>query len=259
MNINSITRSNDTRKLIPTVNTNVVDHLVGGGFDYADLPNDEERQFIQRQATLIRDLGRRTAESVMAIGKALTEVKERLLHGTWLPWLTAEFGWSDRTARHFMEVYEKFKLENFSDLQIDPSALYLLAAHKTPAPVRQELMQRAKSGERITRKAVAETATKHQLKTGTGREKKPPIPVLNRWQVKRCGSEKDFRTQVVRIIRAYERYHPRIANLNVIHNNDGVAVGVKVEAAPKPGPGHQIDVVDAKKPGPEPGPGQEIG
>src|SRR6516164_8584484 len=136
MNINSITRSNDTRKLIPTVNTNVVDHLVGGGFDYADLPNDEERQFIQRQATLIRDLGRRTAESVMAIGKALTEVKERLLHGTWLPWLTAEFGWSDRTARHFMEVYEKFKLENFSDLQIDPSALYLLAAHKTPAPVR---------------------------------------------------------------------------------------------------------------------------
>jgi hypothetical protein len=46
-------------------------------------------------------------------------------------------------AKAFMRVYRQFKSENFSDLQIDISALYLIASPSTPELVRQEAMRRA--------------------------------------------------------------------------------------------------------------------
>jgi Protein of unknown function (DUF3102) len=61
-----------------------------------------------------------------------TEVKARLKHGQFLEWIEREFAWSDWTARAFMNVHEKFKSENFSNLEIDVSALYLIAAPSTP-------------------------------------------------------------------------------------------------------------------------------
>lgn len=62
-------------------------------------------------------------------------------HGLWLPWLESEFGWSHDTARNFIQVWDCFKLRNFRDLNIDVSALYLIAAPKTPEPVRQEVIR----------------------------------------------------------------------------------------------------------------------
>jgi hypothetical protein len=38
--------------------------------------------------------------------------------------LSAVSGWSDWSARAFMNVHREFKSENFSNLQIDVSALY---------------------------------------------------------------------------------------------------------------------------------------
>jgi hypothetical protein len=45
-----------------------------------------------------------------------------------------------------MQVYEAFKLENFANLQIDLSALYLLAAPKTPLPQCWKLAGKAQAG-----------------------------------------------------------------------------------------------------------------
>jgi Protein of unknown function (DUF3102) len=66
----------------------------------------------------------------------LADAKSRLKHGQWLPWLEAEFGWSRQTADNFIHVFERVKLPTFSNLPIDVSALYLIAAPKTPEPVR---------------------------------------------------------------------------------------------------------------------------
>jgi Carboxymuconolactone decarboxylase family len=58
-------------------------------------------------------------------------------------------------------VHESFKSDNLSDLQIDISALYLLAAPGTPEPVREAVVERAREGERITHadaKAVVQIA-----------------------------------------------------------------------------------------------------
>ena len=64
-----------------------------------------------------------------------------------LAWIETEFGWGRSTAENFMNVFQRVKLPNFGNLEIDVSALYLIAAPKTPEPVRAEVMRRAASGE----------------------------------------------------------------------------------------------------------------
>jgi hypothetical protein len=55
-----------------------------------------------------------------------------------------------------MRVFECSKSRNILDLPIDVSTLYLIAAPKTPEPVKREIIQRAEKGEPMTHaKAVA--------------------------------------------------------------------------------------------------------
>jgi len=119
------------------------------GFDYASLAA-EARAIVQARTTELHVLVRRSAQDIIVIGQKLNDVKQRLDHGQFGVWLDAEFGWTDRTARNFMQVADKFKSENFSDLRIAPSALYLLAAPSTPDDVREEALRRAGQGENIT-------------------------------------------------------------------------------------------------------------
>jgi hypothetical protein len=64
-----------------------------------------------------------------------------------LPWLEREFEWTDRHALNFMRVYELTgKSENFSDLSLPVSGLYLLAAPSTPDEVQQEVIAHAVAG-----------------------------------------------------------------------------------------------------------------
>jgi hypothetical protein len=120
-------------------------------FNYEAL-DSETREFVAERAVKIHQLARITATGIITIGQCLAETKRRLKHGQFLEWLKREFAWSDWTARSLMNVHERFKSENFSDLQIDVSALYLIAAPSTPEPVRLEVVRRAKSGEAIGKK-----------------------------------------------------------------------------------------------------------
>ncbi len=123
-------------------------------FDYRELKPDD-RGFVKGRAVLIRETAKRTAEGIVLIGQWLTEAKARIPHGQWLPWLKTEFGWALRTAQNFMRVYEQSKNANFANLDIDVSALYLIAAPKTPELVRNEVIERARNGEPMSRaKAV---------------------------------------------------------------------------------------------------------
>jgi hypothetical protein len=108
-------------------------------------------------ADAIRMLGKHTIHNIIEIGRHLTEARDDVGHGNWLFWLSREFGWSDHTARNFMQVYElALKSENISNLDISASALYRLARPSTPVEVREEVIERAKTGERITVAAVKE-------------------------------------------------------------------------------------------------------
>jgi hypothetical protein len=69
-----------------------------------------------------------TVGDIIAIGGLLREAKCQLRHGKFLPWLAAEFDFSERTAQNYMRAH-KFATKNatVADLQLTPTALYALA------------------------------------------------------------------------------------------------------------------------------------
>ena len=131
------------------------------GFDYTSL-DTKSRVVVQECANEIRNLIRRTAQDVIDIGQKLIEAKEQLGHGQFEDWLRTEFNWGQWTARKFMQVARQFKSVNFTDLSIDTSALYLLAAPSTPEMVRQEALERARQGEAITNSKVKTIASQYK-------------------------------------------------------------------------------------------------
>jgi hypothetical protein len=128
---------------------------------YASL-NVETRIIVQQRTSEIRVLMRSTAQDIVEIGLKLSEVKARLGHGHFYTWLRAEFGWSESAAVKFMQVAERFKSVNFTDLNIAPSALYLLAAPSAPKTACDEALLRAEEGEQITHRMAQEILVEHR-------------------------------------------------------------------------------------------------
>lgn len=120
-------------------------------FDYAPLDPDTAQR-VQATAHRIRQRVKETFEILIAVGNDLIAVKQLLPHGRFGPWLHAEFNWTERSARNFMAVAQRLgtKTEIISDLQIDPTAAYLLSGPSVPEEAIAAALQRAKNGERIT-------------------------------------------------------------------------------------------------------------
>lgn len=139
----------------------MTDNLVQVGFDYDQLDPDI-RTDVEAAGHRIHELERRTSESIVEIGQHLIRVKQQLPHGAFLPWLTAEFGWSDRTARNFMQVAEVFggKSEIISDFA--PTALIALASPSTPEDVRIDLTHLAAIGQKVTVADVKHAIEEHK-------------------------------------------------------------------------------------------------
>jgi hypothetical protein len=133
-------------------------------FDYHAL-DASARAFVLERTERIHNLARMTAAGIVQIGQYLTEVKSRLKHGQFQDWIGKEFAWGDDSARNFMRVYERFKNRNFRDLEIDVSALYLIAAPSTPEPVVTEVIRRASNGEVVSH-AGARALVQHFTETG---------------------------------------------------------------------------------------------
>jgi hypothetical protein len=120
-------------------------------FDYQSLkPADAEK--LRKTAHRIKERINVSIRSVIESGQALLAAKAMLPHGQWRPWLEAEFGWSPKTAQRLMDVAEQFGSRNdiVSEMKISVIALYLLAAASTPFEARQEAIDRAEHGEKIT-------------------------------------------------------------------------------------------------------------
>ncbi|WP_052817797.1 DUF3102 domain-containing protein [Agrobacterium sp. SUL3] len=118
-------------------------------FDYAGLTSSVALE-VRSAAERIRVRMKRTAEDIIAIGLDLIEVKGRLPHGSFLPWISSEFGMTDRTAARFMQVAASYgsKFDIVSNLT--PTVLYELAAPSTPETVRDMIEQKAEAGETVS-------------------------------------------------------------------------------------------------------------
>lgn len=138
-------------------------------FDYAAL-DAETRIVVQQKTGEIKERTRRAAQDIIDIGAKLIEVKEKLGHGKFGNWLSAEFNWSEWTARRFMRVAETFKTGNLPDLNFGASALHLLASPSAPDEARQEAIERAGAGEFISHKVAQTIVSTH----------KPVVPAVTR-------------------------------------------------------------------------------
>ncbi len=123
-------------------------------FDYQVLPA-ASRSIVEQRTGEIRERLQRSAQDIWEIGQRLADVRAALKHGQFDIWLKAEFGWSRRTAYNFINVYETFQERaNLAQIDIATSALYLLAAPSTSAELREQSLQEAKSGRKVTYKEL---------------------------------------------------------------------------------------------------------
>src|SRR5260221_2826384 len=108
-------------------------------FDYNSL-DIETRIFVLEKAAVIQERLKRTARDIIAIGQDLIEVKARLEHGQFKPWLQSEFQMSYPTAVRFMQVSERFS-KNINLIHLPVSVLYELAAPSTPDEVIEQVIE----------------------------------------------------------------------------------------------------------------------
>ncbi len=123
-------------------------------FDYGEVP-EANRDELHQLTAGIKNATRRHLAVIAEIGKSLLRAKKIAGHGNFLPWLAAEFSWSERTARMYMRVAEFFqgKTATFADLDLTTAT----ALTKAPAEVRDKIMARAAAGEVISKAEVKAT------------------------------------------------------------------------------------------------------
>src|SRR5262245_38602046 len=124
---------------LQTMETEVVSQI--RLFDYAAL-DAETRIVVQQRAGEIKSIAKRMAADVVEIGEKLAEVKQRLgANDRFNDWLSAELGWSPRTAHNFIGVWQRFGSANFAIENVAVSALYALAAPSTPTEAIEAVKQ----------------------------------------------------------------------------------------------------------------------
>lgn len=119
-------------------------------FSYEDLSPSVEN-FLRGQADRIR---RQCANSIIQIGKALTESKRHLSHGVFLRWVEAEIGFPARTAQAYMRVAHWASGKSAAVAHLPPSALYVLSSSGVPEEFVLEVLERVEAGEKIAASAV---------------------------------------------------------------------------------------------------------
>lgn len=126
------------------------------------MEGDAMHAMVQSYAAEIKVLIGRTAHNIIAIGEKLQAVKAHLGHGHWEAWLRTEFDWSQSMAVRMIQVAERFKSVNLTDLRFDLSALYVLAAPSTPPAATAEAVTLAQHGAVISPTTAKALVNKHR-------------------------------------------------------------------------------------------------
>ena len=139
--------------LEPTLVANKIARAVALGeglpetfFDYGYVPQGSRAEVYELTKS-VKDARGRHLAVIVEIGGTLRRAKELLGHGNFLPWVKAEFRWSERTAWNYMSLAAHFqgKTANFADLDLGTARELI----DSPAEVSEPIMRRAEAGETI--------------------------------------------------------------------------------------------------------------
>jgi hypothetical protein len=118
---------------------------VSSQFDYSYLA-PEKLALVKDRMLQLRAASKSLVELVFNLGKLLSEIKKALGHGKFLPWLAADFPFSESTANNVMKAYRKIESGRFGDLR-SLSGLTFTQIYKLGM---KELAPPSESGERDT-------------------------------------------------------------------------------------------------------------
>lgn len=144
----------------------------GMAFDYEALPVPD-RTALRLAADRIRDRTGRIRSDLVAIGRELLGVKDRLDHGAFAAWCQVEAGIEPRSAQRYMQAARLVgslpEPARDTVTHLPPSTLYKLAAPSAPAEVVKEVVEAATNGtalpaERIQQRLVEAIAAQRELK-----------------------------------------------------------------------------------------------
>jgi Protein of unknown function (DUF3102) len=112
------------------------------------------------RAERIRTLLNAAGTCIIEAGLQLIEAKKQCDHGKWLPWLEREFNWKESTAKNLMQIATAFSnrqhVGDLPALDIPMRALLALSKPGVPQEVRDEAIEKAEKGEKITIKKAEE-------------------------------------------------------------------------------------------------------
>jgi hypothetical protein len=114
-------------------------------FDYSGLAPE----IAASARTAAERIKARIKASVLDTGRDLLAVKEQLEYGQFQEWLACEFNMTPRSAQNYMQAARAFDGKSEIVSHLPQALIYRLAAPATPAPLREELVRRFESGERI--------------------------------------------------------------------------------------------------------------
>ena len=112
-------------------------------FSYAGLAADVETR-LRQTADAIRSSARNQVNEVLATGAALDAAKKSLPHGQFGPWLSSEFGWTERTAQRYMLAAKMFGSNPTRVSHFPINVVYRLAS--LPPDLRDRILSAAGTG-----------------------------------------------------------------------------------------------------------------
>ena len=131
------------------------------GFNY-EMLSVEDRLMVEEKTYTIKNLAKKTVQSILQIGQNLIEVKAALPSGTFYSWVNAEFPWSIAMVNRFMRAYNKFSDMPVEELELLPiTVLYELSLKSVDDEAIKETINIAKAGEDITIAKVKKIKNKY--------------------------------------------------------------------------------------------------
>lgn len=159
-------------------------------FDYTNL-DAETFEFLEQQTVKLFSLLKITTSGIIQIGNILTEIKQKLPHGQFLPWLEATVPFHRQTASNFMNTAELAKMYGWTEMSeiltfFDPSALGEIAKPSTSKQAREKAIAMAQKCEFVSStlaKQLKQEYPKTEVKASLQHKRElkqlpPPPPVL---------------------------------------------------------------------------------
>lgn len=127
-------------------------------WSYDLIPERGLREVAMAAAGTIRSNVRGAVQKVLEAGQLLQQMKQRLPHGHYLPWVERECQLKPNHASQLIKAASWAKAQHVDHLNgiTDTATLFLLSADATPEDVREWFMERAAAGDVPSRAEVAE-------------------------------------------------------------------------------------------------------